>query len=160
DIVQRFRGELLGALPIDDPELSATFASVLERARCPRPGLFRIAPEGGRFDGAFALPQSRRGQVIFGQSVLDELTPAESAAILGHELAHLEHHDDGKLRRYAAVVYVLIAVIALVVPRWPLLVGAWPLVVFVAVSFWLASQQSHEGDSDLRGIELAGDPEA
>ena len=83
-------GAILGARPIAAPALLEAFEPILAKARVRRPRLIHAGPRGGLLINAFALGAARGDTVLFFDGLLDEMTPAESAAVLAHEIGHLE----------------------------------------------------------------------
>jgi heat shock protein HtpX len=159
---------LLGASPLERPDLDAHFARVFEGARVPKPILWRAGSEGGRLANAFAMITLHRRGVLFLDSLLDQLPPEQITAILAHEVAHLEQFHRRRLLGIYIMMTILIVLLmtgsgvaALVIPgfeSWSWMVS----VVAVFAAMWLRARrmQAHETDADLRAIELCGDPDA
>ncbi len=157
---------ILGAVELERPELDAGFAEVLSRARCGSPRLLRAGHPGGHWVNAFALPSLRRPAVLFSNDLLAALDPAETAAIFGHEVAHLEYFDRRRTVKRALVVVALTAVLlTLVVAFGPdsgvfrAATWVWPLAVLLFVAGLAAGNQAREHDSDVRAVELTGQAE-
>ena len=158
-------GAILGARPIDAPVLLDAFEPILGKARIRRPRLLHAGPRGGLIINAFALGSLRGDAVLFLDGLLDEMTPAESAAVLAHEIGHLE---DFATRRWqvhglgpllvAGAVGVTLAVVHYGGPAW--IATAWCAVPLVALLLRVARAQQRESDSDARAVELCGDGEA
>jgi heat shock protein HtpX len=156
----------LRATRLDDPTLDEPFRAILHRARCADPRRLRTDAPGGRWVNAFALPSRRQPTVLFTADLLEALTPAEMQAIFAHEVAHLEYFHPGRMLQRELAVGLLAFAPLLVV----LLYGAqsvalagmtwvWPLVVLIFLVALLAHNQAREHDSDLRALELGGEPE-
>jgi heat shock protein HtpX len=106
--------------------------------------------------------------VVVSSTLVERLDHDEAAAILAHELAHIEHHTSRRLRQARLVSYALVASIALLAPAvrhgfaqaFTAILIAWPLVLIVALARQARNRQKHETASDLRAIVLTGDPDA
>jgi len=158
-------GAILGARPIAAPALLDAFEPILARARVRRPRLIQAGPRGGLVINAFALGAMRGDVVLFMDGLLDETTPAESAAVLAHEIGHLEDFAGRRWQVYGVApllvtggVAVTLAIQQLGWPPW--IAIAW----FPAPVLWLllrlARSQQRENESDARAVELCGDGEA
>ena len=157
---------LVGAVPLSDPTLQPELERVLAKSRCRRPRLLRAGPSGGHWVNAFALPSYRQPAVLFANGLLEALDPAETAAVLAHEIGHLEHFTRFRLFKRELMYWLLLAATPLVV----LLLGAdsglfstmtWlmPFIVLVVMAAMASRNQTHEHESDLRALELTGQPE-
>jgi len=159
---------VLGAGPVAREDLAPRFAAIVAAARTAAPRVLRFGFRGGRVVNAFALPSRRRGTVLFGDQLLELLEPEEAAAIFAHEVAHLEHFDGKRLLRARLTMWLIIGLTVAVVPladQWALglsraLESAWVVAVGLGILMMGAARQKHEADSDLRAVELCGDPEA
>ena len=159
---------LLGVVPLDRPDLDARFAGVLERSRTTTPRLYRLARAGGRWANALALPSFRAPGVIFGETLLAELEPGETTAILAHEVAHLEHYDRQRLLTLSLFNWLAIGLAVGAVPlamsRFPshsaVISLGWALVLAAALVLRSTGRRAHEADSDRRAVALCGDAEA
>src|SRR5262245_47035098 len=164
DILRR----IIGARPLVREDLAPRFAAIVARARAAAPQILRYGFRGGRVVSAFALPSRRHPTVLFGDQLLEQLTPDEIAAIFAHEVAHLEHFDGKRLTQARLTMWTIIGLTVVGAPLlggWissgpGLLESAW--VAAVGVGFLLrgAAHQKHEAESDLRALELCGDSEA
>jgi len=159
----------LRAQPIADPGLAARFARIAERSNArPTPRLVQINLGGGAFANAVALPSARRPAAAFSETLLNRLDPDESAAICGHEIAHLEYYNAERMRRLSLVTYAFSAATAALVPAvratFPSALGPvtalWPVAVLASLAIRARRRQQHETASDLRAIALAGNAEA
>ncbi len=158
--------KLISAKPLESPELESRFAQILERARCRRPRLLRAEAPGGHWINAIALPSHFQPRVIFTASLLDALTPEETSAVFAHEVGHLEHLGHRTLlKRDVALSVLLIVFVVLVFWSGPnsMVIRAstwvWPLLILFAVAHVAARNQANEHKSDLRALELIGDPQ-
>lgn len=156
------------ASPLQRPDLDRVFAPVLRRTTALAPTLWRAGPDGGVVANALAVPGLRGGRVVFFDTLLDRLTPPEVAAILAHEVAHLEYFEPRRVRRgyAAALVAIVLALgaglitadgtgqLAFWIPR------VWPALVFVALAARAGHMQANETASDARACDLCGDPDA
>lgn len=157
-----------GATPLERPDLDPLFEAVVSRATCPAPALYRFGASGSHVVNALALPHRRRPAVAFGHTLLERLEPREIAAVFAHEVGHLEYFDARRLRGVKAVGYVLIvlstgltAVLAVRAPALAPWLSLGILVTIFGTLARMASQsQTNETASDLRAVELTGDPDA
>ena len=165
DILRR----VLGARPLSREDLAPRFGAILSQARAAAPHVLRFGFPGGSVVNAFALPSRRRPTVVFGDQLLELLEPDEIAAIFAHEVAHLEHFDRKRLVRARLTMWTIIGLTVVSAPllsQWTLgLAGglvenAWVFGVGLGLFFMGAARQKHETESDLRALELCGDPEA
>jgi hypothetical protein len=108
---------------------------------------------------------------VFSETLLQRFDADELAAILAHEVAHLEHYSRRTLARLRLVAWAAIALGTLGVPllvswagdasllgRWG--GGAWLVLVALALGARQGRNQAHESASDRRAAVLCGDPEA
>ena len=159
---------VLGATPLSREDLVPRFAAILARARAAAPHVLRFGFPGGRVVNAFALPSRPRGTVVFGDQLLELMEPDEVAAIFAHEVAHLEHFDGKRLTHARVTMWAIIGLTVVVVPlldQWMLalprlLESSWVMAVGLGLLLMGAARQKHEAESDLRAVELCGDPEA
>lgn len=158
---------IVGAEPLHDPDLKARFEEVMARAKCKEPRLLGLDTRGGFMVNAFALPAFERPAVLFSSDLLEALTASETAAIFAHEVGHLEYFDRRRLLRRNLVIWTLFAGL-LAAAAWlgaesrlfVALTWAWPLVILLFLVGLMAGSQRREHDSDVRAVELTGDPEA
>jgi Zn-dependent protease with chaperone function len=159
---------LTRATPLHRPDLAPRLGAIAARSRVALPRLRRIGAPGGRWANAFALPSLGASTVVFTDTLLEELSPDETAAIFAHELAHLEHHGRRALilGRVVVGLAILAATVGIPVARTALgldgsrLDWMWALVVTLALAIYGTHQRGHEGESDKRALALAGDAEA
>jgi len=57
------------------------------------------------------MPALSGSSVVLGDTLLENLSPAESTAIFAHEVAHLEHYDRERLRRARLAMWVMVALL-------------------------------------------------
>jgi Zn-dependent protease with chaperone function len=151
-----------------DPAFADGVARVVRASRTRLPSLWRAGPTGGVVANALALPSLSESSVLFSDTLLESLSPAEATAIFAHEIAHLEYYDRARLRRLAAATLALImgAVVSVPLTAWLapnrmwVPVAAWPIAVIVAMALRGRHSQEHESASDRRAVELCGEPEA
>ena len=156
-----------GATRVDDPALHATLEQLIAKTSLPMPRLYQLGRTDGIAANAFALPSLAESRVVFLAPLLARLTPRETAAILAHELAHLEQFDKRRLTHLARVVQPLVllgtvgAALTATLP-WALPVGmlVWGLLVFGVFVYSALGAKQRETDGDARAAELTGDPEA
>jgi Zn-dependent protease with chaperone function len=156
---------LLGARPVDAPALRDAFEPILAKATVRRPRLLQAGPRGARLINAFALGSVRGDVVLFLDGLLEELAPVESAAVLAHEIGHLEDFATRRWTVYglAPVLVVGGMLVTLVVGRlgWDDWLGlVWLVVVCCAVLSRVVRSQQRETASDRRAVEQCGDGEA
>ncbi len=159
---------ILRVAPLDRDDLAQSFAPVLERATIATPELYRLPARGGRWANALAISSRTRPAVVFTEGLLDLLDARETTAILGHEVAHLEHWTPRHLLRRVAIQIALVLAAVLIVPplgraagEWSWIVfAAWPVSLLIGLLVRASRHQAHEAESDRRAVALCGDPEA
>ena len=158
---------LLGAVPLDLPWLTESFARIQSLARCPEPKVVRAGPAGGNWVNAFALPSLGTPRVVCSNSLLEALGPAEATAVFAHEVGHLEHYDRKKqlqgLASHFVLVGISLSVVFLLGPETPgtgIWTWIWPVLCLLLFQHALKKNQSHEHESDLRALELGAEPQA
>jgi Zn-dependent protease with chaperone function len=159
---------LTGARPFDAHEWPDGFERVLEQARVSRPRLWRIGPPGAQVANAVAIPAFGVGSVLFTDALLERLQPDEQEAILAHEVSHLELFDRSLLLRWqltsAALIIGSVLLSPLVQAAAPAVVrvaiAGWPLVVLLHLVHRGRDIRAQETPSDIRAVELAGNPDA
>jgi heat shock protein HtpX len=159
---------LTRATPLQRPDLAPRLGDVAGRSRAAPPRLRRVGAHGGRWANAFALPSLGGSTVVFTDTLLEQLTPDELAAVYAHELAHLEHHDRARLWRGRVVLWAAIGVATLAIPLARTALGvegsrldwAWALVVMLSLALYGTHHRAHEAGSDARAVALSGDSEA
>ena len=91
---------IVGATRLERADLAAAFAPVLERITAPAPEVWRAGPAGGVLANALALPDRRRGRVLFFDTLLERLTPRETAAIITGRLGSQAVETEASRRRH------------------------------------------------------------
>jgi Zn-dependent protease with chaperone function len=158
---------VLRARPVDDPVLLSRFARMLKESGLPSVMLEQVDLRGGVFANAVALPSTHRSMVVVSSTIIERLDHEEVAAILAHELAHIEHYNPRRLRRMRLVVYALVAAGTLLSPVIRLMVPQaltamhflWPVVLGAVMVLQAQHRQKHETASDLRALALTSDSE-
>jgi len=159
---------LLRTRPLDHPAVVARIEQLIEAARVPAPRLEQVDLHGGVVANAVALPSLRRPAVVFSETLVDRFDADELVAIAAHELAHFEYYTRRRLRWMRGVAFAMI-LLATTVPLLVRRSGAsvepyWFALGAVPIFAMLASvgrhRQKHETASDVRAVELTGDPEA
>lgn len=158
---------ITGTGPLGDPDLEVQLDEVLARAECREPRILRLDTRGGFMVNAFALPAFRRPAVLFSSDLLEALTAGETTAIFAHEVGHLEYFDRRRLLKRNLVIWTLFAAL-LAATVWlgaesalfSTLTWVWLLAILVLLVALTAGSQRREHDSDVRAVELTGDPEA
>jgi Zn-dependent protease with chaperone function len=158
---------LLRTRPVENTALLARFLALAQASDAKLPRFEQIDLHGGSIANAFALPSLRQSSVLFTDSLLSRLEADESVAICGHEIAHLEHFNDQRLRTLNRATLALIAgsVVTVAIARLDfvssfLVVAAWPCAVTGVLAWRVRDRQQHETDSDLRAVALTGNAEA
>jgi len=154
--------------PREAPQLHRIVEELSRRAGIPKPRVY-VAP--AEAPNAFATGRSpRRSAVCVTQGLLRLLSWEEVSAVLGHELAHIKHHDI-LISTVAATVAGAITVLAHMAIFLPLGGrddgrGGNPLVALLVMIFapiaaaiiQLAISRSREYAADHRGAEIHGNP--
>jgi Zn-dependent protease with chaperone function len=148
-------------------ELLTRFTALAERCALPAVWFGEVRLHGGVLANAVALPSIRRPAVVFSSCLLEQLTDEEAIGICAHEIAHLEYFKP-RLRQNSNGTDVVIAIgcfmVPLLRPTLPWLVSYWyvgwlPLLV-LAMALRARKRQQNETASDLRALELTGNPDA
>lgn len=159
---------LVRSEPLPDGPLLSRLQTMADASRAQRPRFELVDFRGGAIANALALASLRGSSVLYTDTLLRLLDSDEAAAITAHEIAHLEHYDTGRLRKIRQITTALIAgaMCASLLPRvFPelslLMLAAFWGVAYVATLGWMArDKQKNETASDLRAVELSGDPDA
>jgi Zn-dependent protease with chaperone function len=160
--------KLLGARPVEDPPVMTRFHQMVAACALRHVALEQVDVRGGTFMNAVALPSMRGPAVVVTSTLLEELDLEETVAVLGHELAHLEHYTPRRLQRLNTVTYSLVVAGALLTPvartllphaLWALM-SLWQLVLFTFMVLRAKDRQANETASDLRAVALCGNPDA
>jgi Zn-dependent protease with chaperone function len=158
---------ILRVEPISRPELVGRFTAMANATTVPVPRFEVVKLRGGVLANAVALPSPRAASVVFTDTLFEELSEDEAAAICAHELAHLEYYSPTRVRRMQYVTTAAIIAGALVVPvshalalSVVSLATAWYVAVFGLAAWRARHRQRHETASDLRAMALCGDAEA
>ena len=155
------------ASPLSRSDLDGLFEAIFGRARIAPPQLWRAGENRAVFANALAIPSVRGNHVLFFPTLLEQLSSAEIAGVLAHEVAHLEHYTPRIRRLYATGVTMIVGLmgsgvaLALYAPGsgwWILLASI--IAVFSGLSLRARRMQPKETEADLRAIELSQDPEA
>jgi Zn-dependent protease with chaperone function len=147
------------------------FDAILDRAAdrlTGRPSVHRYGASGGRVTNAVALCSLYTPAVAMSDTLLGNLDADEATAIFAHEIAHHEHYHAARLRTRQRWLWLLALLIA-VLPALELSSGGrYAIAVNAAFVFAVlallirgqAGHRAHETASDLRALELTGDPDA
>jgi Zn-dependent protease with chaperone function len=160
--------QLVRSQPFPDGPLLARFQAMANASRAERPRFELVDFRGGAVANALALSSLGGSSVLYTDALIRLLDSDEAVAITAHEIAHLEHYDPTRLRKIRRITTALIAgamgaaLLPRVIPELSLLLlAAFWGVAFVATLGWMArDKQRNETASDLRAVELSGDPEA
>jgi Zn-dependent protease with chaperone function len=158
---------LLGAAPITEPGLLGRFDVVLRRSHCKRPRILHAGTAGGLWVNGWAFPNPWAPAVLLTDDLVRALAPEETTAIFAHEVAHLEEFTTRRWVMRTLVPALLVFAIAALLTldatsasfTRPLVLG-WPILVLLALGASMSRARNHETASDLRAVELTGDPEA
>ena len=158
---------LVGAREIGHPQLEGRFAQILVKAGCRMPWIGRAGPAGGFWLNALAVPSLYRQGVVLSHDLLASLGPREATAIFAHEVGHLEQFSRKRLIFGQLTLLTLISVPLFLAYRlgpgsqaFGIVAGLWPIAVLLWICWAAARGQKHEHDSDLRALELCGEPQA
>jgi Zn-dependent protease with chaperone function len=160
--------KVMQARRVDDPVITSRFDELVSACALRNVALEQVDLRGGTFVNAVALPSTRWPTVVMTNSLVERLDPDEIAAVLGHELAHLEHYTPARLRTLNRVTYMLILSGTLLTPiaqaLFPqglsALMWVWQLVLLTVMVLRAKDRQANETASDLRAIALCGNPDA
>jgi heat shock protein HtpX len=148
--------------PGEAPELHAAVERLCVLADLPKP---RIVVEPERQPNSWIVGVGRgHARLHLTQGLLDRLDTAELEAVIGHELAHVAHHDATVMTVVGGPAAVLLAGGRRLVGRgiWPLQFGA---LAAMAIG-WLATigtralSRSRELAADAGAVALTGRPAA
>lgn len=160
---------LLRVRPVTDAALLPRFEAMVRTAGLPATRFDYIDMKGGVLANAVAVPSLTSQGVIFTDTLLARLDADEILAICGHELAHLEHYNRGRLRRLNAANLTLIAVGAALGPLTRVYLpgasaaaagGVWPVLLVMSLIWRARDRQRNETASDARAVQLSGNAEA
>src|SRR5436190_2924032 len=153
---------------VTDPPVQARFDSLVRQCGLRNVVLEQVDMRGGVFANAVALPSITHPLVLMTSSLVERLDADETAAILAHELAHIEQYNPRVLRAMARTTWALIAAGAVLAPlarltmpqdRGPLSM-LWPAAVVVTLAVRARHRQKRETESDVRAVELTGNADA
>ena len=107
----------------------------------------------------------RGDTVFFFDGLLDEMTPAEAAAVLAHEVGHLEDFATRRWQAYGVTPLLVAGGVALTLAiqqlGWPAWVATgWFSAPLLSMLLRVTRSQQRETESDARAVELCGDSEA
>ena len=161
---------LLRSEPITDRTLLDRFDTLVSASGVPAPRFECVPMHGGVLANALALPSLQQSSVLFTDTLISRLETDHTVAICAHEIAHLEYYDRRRMRRIQLGNWFLIALICAVTPfsrlvfsspddrRLPAI--ACTVAVVVALALRGRHRQRNETASDVRAVELTGDPQA
>ena len=153
---------------VTDPPVQARFDSLVRQCGLRNVVLEQVDMRGGVFANAVALPSITHPLVLMTSTLVERLDADETAAILAHELAHIEQYNPRVLRAMARTTWALIAAGAVLAPlarltmpqdRGPLSM-LWPAAVVVTLAVRARHRQKRETESDVRAVELTGNADA
>ncbi len=158
---------VLRARPVGHPAIASRFAQMSAQFGLENVTLKQVDVGRGVFANAVALPSIAHPLVLVSSTLVERLDEDETAAILAHELAHIDHYTPRVLRTASFVMYGLIAASALVAPAVRLLPQSrdallmlWPAALIAALVLRGRHRQKHETESDLRAVAITGNPDA
>jgi Zn-dependent protease with chaperone function len=159
---------LARAQPLSDEALLARFKAIAAASQAAQPRFELIDLRGGAIANAVALGSLRGSSVLYTDTLLRLLDADESTAITAHEIAHLEYYDTERLQRLWRITSGLIvaALCASMLPRLIpgvsllLLTAGWFMGLVMTLAWIARDRQRNETASDLRGLELCGNPDA
>lgn len=158
---------VMRAIPLADQDLLARITQLVDRTDLLMPRLDVVPMNGGVFANAAALPSLQRSGVLFSETLLTRLRPDEVTAITAHELAHLEQFHPRRLQWLRVSTAALIVMVVCLAPALRAvglpMTFRWHAGVMALVFGYLGvvgyKRQQYETASDLRALELTGDPE-
>ena len=155
------------------PVIHAIADELAKRAeRGATPMLFYIPSQ---FMQAFTVPIRHGAAISVTDGLLRGMAPSEVAAVLGHEISHIRHHDIGimaladmitKVTRFLSFFGVIFVILNLPFTLASEAVLPWPAVLLLvfaptlSVLMQLALSRAREFDADRGAVELCGDPDA
>lgn len=158
---------LVKTRPLMQGHLDSQFFGILQKARCRVPDIRHFGPVDGFYLNAHALPSFYRPLLLLSNDILSTLGPREVGAVFAHEVAHLEEASFRRRLLYEVCFLLLVglavgvvvgaalaAPIALQHAAW-----IWPMILVLGRSGLATSNQRQEHRSDLRGVELTGNPQ-
>ena len=157
---------LVRARPIEVSELVERFAAVVDKSTAAKPHIWHFGCRGGHLVNAFALPSIHRSAVVLSDDLLAAVGPREATAIFAHEMAHLEDHTRAKRLRSElfGMLQLVAGVLFVVYLGAGVLLGDLLQWFFALVVIQIATHSGRSRDaefrSDLRAVELCGDPQA
>jgi Zn-dependent protease with chaperone function len=159
---------ILRTTPITDAEVTARFAELARQVNVPVPRFEAIPVNGGVLANAVAVPSLRGSNVLMTSTLLERFARDEIVAICAHELAHIEYYNLSRLRGLRLGTIALVAAGALAAPvvrisaptALPWVTVPWIGVILVYHAIRARSRQKNETASDVRAVELTGNPEA
>jgi len=159
---------VFGARPVENAAIRSRFDEMATACALPNVALDQVDMRGGTLVNAVALPSIHDPGVLVTSTLFERLDVDEAAAVLAHELAHLEHYNRRRLRRLNAVTYGLIATGALLTPVARLtapqalygLMWLWQILLLIVLVIRARDRQKHETASDLRAVTLCGNADA
>lgn len=163
-LLARLQARRIG--PFDLPDIYRLFQTISQRAGFERaPDLYCI-PSGSM--NAFALGGLDGAAVVVTDGLLRNLTLAELAGILAHEIAHIRNSDSSTMalaRRFttATELVALLGLLQLVPASASRRAGSLELSLLLRIAptvsklLQLALSRSRELEADLDAAELAGD---
>ena len=159
---------LVRAEPLREVALRARFEAIAAASQAAPPRFELVDLRGGAIANAWALGSLRGSSVVYTDTLLRLLDEDEAVAITAHEVAHLEYYDARRLRWLWRITTALIAaalcasMLRRIVPDVSrLMLAAFWFMGLVMTLAWIArDRQKNETASDLRAVELCGNPDA
>lgn len=159
---------LLEARPLEDVELLVRFRAILAKSTAVRPEIYECGPWNGGWCNAVALPSTRTPRVVLSHTLLRLLEKEEAAAIFSHEVAHLEDFNPAVvrvMRRWESLLILTSCFLEPILLTINPALGPWGywtwLPVAIGLLIWrIRDMQHRETASDLRAVDLSGNPEA
>lgn len=155
--VQEARGPLPGRAvrPEDEPELAGLVRDVAERLGFRGPLLVRIVPVVQASLGRAKVAGVRTHVLLLGLPLLRDLTEAQLASVIAHELAHEQHLSD---RRYALLRFARAPLAARLDGRFrPLAPLAAPLLRASRPGLWRAETAADADAARIAGTEATAE---
>ena len=152
-------------------ELHRINMQLARKAGLPRPP--RLYWEPSRMMNGYATGRADNPAIVLSDTLLNNLSIRELAAILGHEMAHIANNDlrvmslAAAVQRMTSIVSTMLQIMLLL--ALPLIITGQAEVAFLPVLFiifaptlslalQLALSRTREFEADLVGVQLTGEP--
>ena len=162
----RFKA-LVPSTPLPPAALDGLGLGILEKAKCQVPEVRRFGFAGGFYFNSYDLTSFYRPLVLLSDDLLETLGPGESRAVFAIHVAHIE--TETRRRRLGYELGFLLLVLLGLAATWmaarsslgifPHAGWIWPMLLLLGRNGWATSRQQMQHRTDVRGVELSGDPQ-